>query len=110
MTPAERTNIAEAFKEAKLHLAKDACELTNHTYAKYICTALYFSQHPAYDEALAIINSRMNHRHSSVVSWLRYHVPTLRHSLKGLSADEVTTQYQLYRHRWLDALVEEFSS
>lgn len=106
MLKSERKAVAQAFAAAKLRLSNGRTHRTN-----FICWAL---DHAIYDglttgisgaKAKKIIETRLGNC-SSVTEWLAKNVVP-EHALRGnISAVEI----QQYRHRWLDALIEEFSA
>lgn len=103
MSTIERKEIAAAFRAAKSMLAKPPLMLGSN----FICIALEYSQsldsarsNAAVDAAIGVIRYRMCGS-ATLESWLRKH-------LGVCAADEF--DMQAYRHRWLDALIEEFYS
>ncbi len=105
----ERKEIAEIFRQAKTILAKDRYDCSSyrvngHTqYETYICHAIEkvgrFARYR--DPALAVIQDRLGNV-CSLESWVICNIPSIH-----FPVDE--DEMQAYRHRWLDALIEEFS-
>ena len=103
----ERKEIAEIFRQAKKVLAKDRYDCSSYRvnghaqYETYICHAIEkvggFARYPA----LAVIQARLGNVYS-LESWVIRNIPSIHFPV---DADEM----QAYRHRWLDALIEEFS-
>ena len=103
-----RKEIAEIFRQAKKVLAKDRYDcgyrVDGRTLCEeYICHAIErvgkFSDYR--DPALAVIQARLGDV-ISLETWVIRNVPGVEYPV---NKDEM----QAYRHRWLDALIEEFS-
>ncbi len=91
--------IAEVFRQAKDYL------WNGHTFQRnkqqYICHAIDFTGCSilAKEKACSIIENRLGNGRT-VVGWLEDNVP---------SFPDNTTEYQKYRHAWLDELIKELS-
>lgn len=105
-TPAQRQQIAEAFRQAKAALwdgtplphgeKPSACR---DGIVEYICHALAHSRHPARYTAKEIIGKRIQ-PYSSYETWL----------LDYYKREQLTKPFlQPLRHQWLDSLIKEFS-
>lgn len=94
-TKQQRMEIAEAFRAARKIVDSGAED--------FICVALQVSDARYSSEARHIISSRI-HPYDTLNTWLmKNHRPSRRHSrMNG-------AQMRLYRLRWLDALIKEFS-
>lgn len=110
MTPNQRRRIARALIAAKPHLAENHAQVLVNPHTQYICIALMLSRHPDWAKANAVIGQRLGSTIGGVINWLHDNVPECGASLKGLSREEIITEYQQYRHRWLDSLIEEYSA
>lgn len=90
-------NLVKAFKEAKINLRLGGC----------ICWALEGCNKLSYDQivlAKYIINQRMGFLGQALEEWLSNQIPNINfHSF------ELEGEMYLYRLRWLDALIAEFS-
>lgn len=102
----ERKEIAEIFRQAKKVLAKDLSDLSYRVngrtqYEEYIYHAIEkvggFARYPA----LAVIQARLGNVYS-LETWVIRNIP-------GMYFPVDKNELQAYRHRWLDALIEEFS-
>jgi len=103
---------SQVFKQAKKYLWTGDL---NDSFDKsmYICHAIsdvgdiygrYY--HTPYERAKRLIHFRIA-PHYDLESWVRSNV---KGSHKVLNKASGTKQLQAYRHRWLDALIEEFES
>ena len=105
-----RAQIAKAFKAARRHLA---ISWVQDGRTAYICLAIVEAREmneisrSAADAAMKVIGNRLGHNQATVGLWLVANVPESHHILKGDWKNN--TIIQAYRHRWLDALIEEFS-
>ena len=115
----ERKQIAQVFKEAKKYLWDGAGD-RNYFINKFICLAikrsLKFNINTQYEEAayeaLQIIEERLD-GFSTVGEWLwqKGGVDTSFFDVSSRNQKNyVFRQLQLYRHRWLDSLIKEFSN
>lgn len=104
----ERKEISEIFRQAKKVLAKDLSDcsylVNGHTqYEEYICHAIEkvgrFDRYRG--PALAVIHDRLDNVYS-LETWVISNIP-------GMYFPVDKDELQAYRHRWLDALIEEFS-
>ena len=94
-TKQQRMEIAEAFRAARKIVDSGAED--------FICCALQISDARYSIEARHIISSRIK-PYGTLNDWLkRNYEPSESHSHKN------GRQMRLYRLRWLDALIEEFS-
>lgn len=96
-----RKQLAAEFKAAKKKLATTRHEWVSRKKEEFICHSLTSQQ------AKEIIRVRMNHS-GSLNHWLVQNVPSAL-KLANKNNVEFEEQVQEYRHRWLDALIEEFS-
>ena len=104
----DRQEIAEIFRQAKKVLAKNRSDCDyrfngGSPHEEFICHAIERVGRYSYyrDPALAVIQSRLGDV-LSLESWVIRNVPSA-----GYPVDK--DEMQAYRHRWLDALIEEFS-
>lgn len=115
----KRAKIAEVFKLAKPHLWNGLNGVgLNGGFAppgteEYLCYAIRcvfvhadVDMIEPIEQAQQIVLNRLGD-HASVEGWLGN-----KGCLDGLPSDKsfITRQVQLYRHRWLDSLIEEFSA
>lgn len=107
MKQSERIEIANVFRDAKSRLAKNAaeCRPSNLTYEEYICWAIALLQgnHLPHAKSAAkkVISDRLGEDYS-LETWVISNIP-------GMYFPVDKNELQAYRHRWLDALIEEFS-
>ena len=107
-TDYERRHIASAFKNAKEFLWDGLGTCQPLASERYICAALTRAQTVSQIRLFGCVNARniiaerMNSRARTLELWLsiRANVPTEQLSDENMQA---------YRHRWLDALIAEFS-
>lgn len=106
LTKEERLAVGEAFKAAKKYLYSGKGDM-GPKHRNHICYSLVLAQNynmnlaDAAFTAMDIVSSRLG-KSSTVTSWLN--------KQKEVNPDDMTTKnIQAYRHRWLDALIEEFS-
>jgi hypothetical protein len=107
MNKQERKKVAQSFKAAKAHLARNSDELW--TKQEFICLAMMDTS-GARKEAGRIILDRLGKDHwysnrsidHTVESWLEKVAKVDRKLLTGDNLQE-------FRHRWVDALIKEFS-
>ena len=106
MNKKDRNNIAQAFKEAKEHLQQHG--------RGFICITLSCINHGA--EATKVIEERLG-GHSTLEGWVVANLPqkewagVLKNSNAGVYREGKfgDDQMNLFRIRWLDSLVQEFS-
>lgn len=96
-TKQERKQIASAFRDARELIASDD--------ERYICYALGGVCLEGAEEALQIVQERLDQpKNFTLTDWL--------HRVHGIDTsfvDDYEEQMRLYRLRWLDALIKEFS-
>lgn len=107
-TKAQRRLICEAFKAAKPYLAHTVQEYHNCGKQMGICYAMFRSGGPGRYLAWNVIEDRLK-GHDTVDAWLHANVINARRALNRRGYEARTELIQEYRHRWLDALIEEFS-
>lgn len=107
-TKAQRRLICEAFKAAKPWLAHTNQDDTYGRDPLFICLALERTDAPGKYLAGNLIMSRLGEHHT-VSAWLHANVINARRALNRRGYEARTELIQEYRHRWLDALIEEFS-
>lgn len=107
-TAKERRRLYQAFKAAKPKLSKGVFDTGDKYY--YICYAIANSNasRVCKDLATDLISKRLE-GYVFLTSWLAGKVPKYRKFKETAQSWELRDQEQLYRHRWLDALIEEFS-
>lgn len=106
MNKTDRANIAQAFKEAKEYLQQRG--------RGFICITLSGIKHGA--EATKVIEERLG-GHSTLEGWVVANLPrkewagVLKNSDAGVyrRGEFGYDQMNLFRIRWLDSLVQEFS-
>ena len=106
MNKTDRANIAQAFKEAKEYLQQRG--------RGFICITLLDIAHGA--EAKKVIEERLG-GHSTLEEWVVANLPQkewaglLKHDAGGVYSGGKfgDDQMNLFRIRWLDSLVQEFS-
>lgn len=94
-----RRLIASALIASKRYLAADANQLRSVNKYQHICSALHRVNTVGAKMALDVIADRLDGKHYTVYYWLQR---------RGYSP--TTDQIQAYRHRWLNALIEEFTA
>lgn len=105
----QNKEIAEVFRKAKIILAKNRAECLARgfdnklIYQEYICHSILESCGPSVPRvaALNVIKSRLG-GYYSLETWVLRNIPNVGYPV---NKDDM----QAYRHRWLDALIEEFS-
>ena len=104
----DRKEIAEIFRQAKKVLAKNRSDCDHRfngrmPHEEYICHAIErVGRYSEYrDPALAVIQARLGDV-ISLETWVMRNIP-------GATYPVDKDEMQAYRHRWLDALIEEFS-
>ena len=107
-TDYERRHIANAFKNAKEFLWDGLGLYRPGASERYICTALTRAQTVSPIRLFGCVNARniiaerMDNRAATLESWLS--------SYANVPEEQLTDEnMQAYRHRWLDALIAEFS-
>lgn len=98
--------IAEAFRAAKKRLARERNEWRMGQKYEFICHALRHST-PAGNQATKIVNARLDSC-GTVTSWVITYAPGAK-ELANTDPVKFDNEVQAFRHRWLDALIEEFS-
>lgn len=93
-TKQERKQIAAAFKRAKRDIANCRHE--------FICVALEWAEMSGSENAIDVIDDRLC-QYDTLNSWVRAHAKA------SPEVSGETEQMRLYRLRWLDALIKEFS-
>lgn len=91
--------IASALIASKLHLAADEHQLHSINKCQHICSALHRVNTVGAKMARDVIADRLIGKRDTVYQWLKR---------QGYSP--TTDQIQAYRHRWLNALIEEFTA
>lgn len=107
-TPKNRALIHAALVEAKSRLSRSAVDPGRVT---FICFAICLpGEEPTLGQCMArdMIMSRLQ-GYSTVVSWLSTNSPKFCVEASVLGMRAMDDAIQAYRHRWLDALIEEFS-
>lgn len=102
----KNSDIAEAFRAAKTKLAATRDEWRTGNKHEFICHAIRANT-PGGSAAIKIINDRLNCC-GTVTSWVITYAP----GAKDLANEDpigFDNEVQIYRHRWLDALIKEFS-
>lgn len=102
-TKQQKRAMVQALEKAKKYLAVSADD--DGRKSSYICCAL--PQNKGGDLVRKVINERLEQQ-PTVRSWLDIH-GYLRSDYYRLSERAKYAQHQAYRHRWIDALIEEFS-
>lgn len=106
----QRKRIRAAFVEAKKWLRTGQETRNDEEKTDYICVALNECEDVlAQGWAKSIIDERLGFQAAGAGSWLLMNVPDARHYRETHSYYEWFRQVQAYRHRWVDALIEEFS-
>lgn len=106
---AQNKEIAKVFRKAKTILAKNKAECfargfdNKLIYQEYICHSILESCGPSVPRvaALNVVQSRLG-GYYSLETWVLRNIPNVGYPV---NKDDM----QAYRHRWLDALIEEFS-
>lgn len=115
MNKKQKAGIVRALKAGKLFLHRAGVRGTTDT---FICNAIETAVKPALitqeeaDAAIRLINSRLGNKgedfghHLTVECWLLL-IPEVRQYLE--KTPNRFNEIQEYRHRWVDALIEELS-
>lgn len=116
MNKKQKAGIVRALKAGKLFLHRAGVRGTTDT---FICNAIDAAVKPALitqeeaDAAIRLINNRLGNKgvkdlglHLTVECWLML-IPEVRRYLER--TPNRFNEIQEYRHRWVDALIEEFS-
>lgn len=106
MSDVTNTEIANAFRAAKKRLATTRNEWRMGQKKEFICHALDRSI-PAGNKAAKIVNERLDSC-GTVTSWVITNAPGAR-EMADKEPIKFDDEVQLFRHRWLDSLIEEFS-
>jgi len=106
MNKKSRLAIANAFRLAKQRLARNSEELFAPGASRYICYALADVTLPwgVLNNASNVVCDRIR-PYAFLEDWLNAKIP----DYDCLEYEERRDNVQAYRHRWLDALIEEFS-
>lgn len=106
-TKKQRASLAKAFKAAKSFLYKGP-PYTSRDKTAHICFAI---EHACHVGRLTVDESELSRAHirlllgnnGTVSGWLRDH-------LDVQESERTSENVQQFRHRWLDALIKEFST
>lgn len=98
-------NLVKAFKEAKILIQSDD--------ESFICSALTIAHcdseisHTTLRNAHNVIRERIGSIYWSLEHWVVRNVPNITNAY--LYSNKGAVQMKIYRLRWLDALIKEFS-
>lgn len=111
MNTVPKQEIANAFRNCRRYLRREEdVGLKESSRTSWICSALQISADKGWSTregvaaAVDIIEERLGD-HAFVTTWLHENVP----EFKKLVGDPRERQAQAYRHRWVEAMAEEFS-
>lgn len=102
----ERQDIVEAFMAAKKLVSKTGAPYLK-AEQQFICFALEASKHPGRGLAKKIVMHRIKGASKYCVKYCVTIEEYLRYVL-GVNTSKCRDAVQEFRHRWLDALIEEF--